>query len=138
MDIDESKALEQERQKRKLLVSLENQYLSIKLERLKLLKQHYEDYWLDLDLKHSEARLDYTVSAAAAIVAQCNKKALEEAKANYEKELVELNKRIKENQIQLDKFNSLDPELLAEYRQLRDDIDCQNMLFEISKNNVKH
>lgn len=130
--------LKQEEDKRKYITTLKNQFLTLKLERLQLLKRHYEDFWLDLDLKDYESKLDSIVSRTKATVYHISRKKIEELKTKYEREDKQLDEQLAKAQAKLDKFNSLDSNLLAEYRKIRDDIECQNLLVEISKNNAQN
>lgn len=116
-------------------LELKNKILESKLNYLELLKEHYENYWLDIDLQCLDARIGHYVSKARSMVYETKAEFLANMlkKLNSEKE--SLDKEIVEAQLKLEQFKSLDPDLLAEYRSLKDDLECQDMLIKISENN---
>lgn len=120
----------------KRLWGLNNKLLAVKIERLNLLRQHYQDHWLDLDLKSYDSKLDSLVSRTRFTVHQTSMKRVDELIHKYNQESAMLDEQIADVQARLEKFNNLDPDLLTEYRKLKDDLECQELLIKISENNV--
>lgn len=127
--------LKQEQDRRRMLTNLRGSILLVKVERLALLEEHYVDFWLDLHMKDYEAKLDSIVNRAKATVFHISKKKIEGLKSKFEREISALDNELAEAQTKLDKFNNLDPDIMAEYLKLKDDIECQNLLVEISNEN---
>lgn len=116
-------------------LELRHKILETKLNYLELLKEHYENYWLDIDLQCLDTRVGHYVSKARSMVYETKAEFLANMlkKLNSEKE--SLDKEIAEAQLKLEQFKNLDSDLLAEYRSLKDDLECQDMLIKISENN---
>lgn len=123
------------REHKKRLWKLNNAILSTKIERLQLLRHHYQEHWLDLDLKCYDSKLDSLVSKTKFTVSQTAAKRIEGMVERFKQEDESLDKQIAEAQSRLDKFKNLDPHLLAEYRKLKDDLECQAILIAISEEN---
>lgn len=116
------------------IMSLKNKILSARLERLRLTRQVFEE----LDLKSYEAKLDMLVSKIKFSTREASLKRLEELERNvaagansdgYKMEL--LGERITAMKSQLSKYQSLDPNLLSDYKKVKDDLDCQQMLIKM-------
>lgn len=120
---------------RKQIMKLNNNILTVRLEQLEVLKQHYQDYWLDLDLKGYEASLDSLVGKAKFTAHQSSWKRLDEMERNLEEKNKELDERIATLELRLNKFRSVEPNLLAEYRKLKDDLECQELLIRMGEDN---
>lgn len=117
------------------ILATKNKILALRMERLRLLKQHYQDHKLDLDLASHEARLDSLVSRTKYTVFETSKKRIDDLERVTREENSQLEELISEAEDKLDRYRRLDPNLLAEYRQLKDDLECQNLLMEISEKN---
>lgn len=119
----------------KRILTTKNKILAVRIERLRLLKQHYQDYKLDLDLKSHDSKLDSLVSRTKYTVYETSKKRIEELQRRVNEENIQLEGQISDAEDRLDRYKRLDPNLLAEYRRLKDDLECQYLLMEISEKN---
>jgi hypothetical protein len=124
--------LESNRVHRKRLMQLENKILEVRLEQSRLLKQHYEEHLLKVDLKSYESKLNSLVSRSKYTVSQTCLKRLEELKREYDRQNEALDKECSELRKSLEQYKRLDANLLADYRKLKEDLDCQNLLIEMS------
>lgn len=128
--------LETDRAHRKAKMILENKILEVQLEQLKLVKQHYEEHQLKVDLKSYESKLNRLVSKSRYTVLQTSHKRLDDLQREFDQQNEALDKEITDLTNRLDQYKRLDPTLLAEYRKLKEDLDCQNLLIEMSGGNV--
>jgi len=126
-----------EEELRKRLIRLKNEYLEIRLRRLELLKKHYEQFWIDLDLQEYESRLDSITARTQATMHHVSRKKVDELTESCERDIKTVDTELSEAEERLKQFNNLDRSLLAEYRKIRDDIECQNLLVELSENNAQ-
>lgn len=118
------------------ILRLHNRILEIKLEYLNTLKQHYDDYWLDFDLKCCDLRIACRTSKANFTRYQTGAKRLDEISRFLHKEDISLDRELAKAEERQMQFKKLDPELLAEYQKLKDDLECQDLLIEISQVNM--
>lgn len=118
------------------ILNLNNKILESKLDYLSALKRHYEDYWLDFDLKCYEAKMDCLVSKAKLTVNQAIQDRKGDMLRRLNEETVLLDEQISEAKAKLDQYKNLDARLMAEYRSLKDDLECQDLLIEISEGNT--
>lgn len=131
-DSDLSKESQKNRDHRLKLLNLNNKILQAKHDYLVLLKQHYETYWLRMDLECYEAKMTCMVNKAKFLAHQAASENVNKLKDEIEQvdgEISQLTER-------LDKFKSLDPQLLAKFWALKDEIECQEMLIKISEDNI--
>lgn len=117
-------------------LQLHNQILETKSDYLKALEDHYKNYWLKLDLQAHKLVLDSIDSKESYNSYLTSAKKLQVLSSELEEENLRLTKQIEEAQKRLDKFNGLDPNLLAEFRRLKDDLECQELLMTIGDVNV--
>lgn len=120
------------------ILDLENKILQMRLERLSLLKQHYEEFWLDIELKCFDTKIRGLVAKANFMVQQKRSEHLKGLVLKLEEESRSLDIEIIRAKTQLEKFKKLDPELLSEYRELKDELECQDMLIQYSEYNTKN
>lgn len=117
------------------VLNLKNKILQARLDQLTSLKHHYENYWLKLDLERYEAKMTYLTNKAKFLTYQSLSEKiprLREEARGLDEETAQLTQR-------LEKFRSLDPQLLATFRSLKEEIECQEMLIKISEgNNSQH
>lgn len=118
------------------ILRLNNEILEIKSEYLNALKRHYEEYWLNLDLKCYDAKVDCFVSKVKFMTYQASSGKLDDISHKLKKESDLLDQEISKTKTLLEQYKNLNPELLAEYRRLKDDLECQEMLIKISEGNV--
>lgn len=114
------------------VLNLKNKILQTRLEYLTPLKKHYESYWLKVDLECYEAKLACLTNKAKYLTYQAISEKIQKLKEEIkleDEEISQLSER-------LQKFRSLDSQLLAEYRRLKEEIECQEMLIKISEGNV--
>lgn len=131
MDCEESDG---ENHKLKVL-RLHNQILEVKKKYLNLLKEHYENYWLDLELKNREYREYSNLNKAKyTTYSECSKK-LEDSSSRVKEANKILTEEVKLAEQRLERFNSLDPKLLSEYKRLKEEHECQELLVKLSLNN---
>lgn len=112
--------------------------LNIKIREIKLvileeLKKHYETHWLNVDLKCRDAKIVYHMSKAKLALHEFKEKKLVEMIKQLEVKKESLDRRINSCHSRLEQFKKLDPSLLAEYRMLKDDLECQDMMIQISE-----
>lgn len=123
--------------KEKQMVTLKksNDVLSIKLECLELLKKHYEDFWLDTHLKYIASSLDAMVEREKFNVYDKIRERIDKRNCEIKNEYEIVDRKIGEAQRQLDLYQRLNPEMLEEYKRLKDDLECQDMMIQLSKTN---
>lgn len=119
------------------ILRLNNRILEIKLDYLSALRQHYDDYWLEFDSKCCDLRIDCLVSKAKFMTYQTSSKKLEEISRSLMDEEKSLDNDIARAEKRLMEYKKSDPDLLAEYQRLKDDLECQELLIEISEDNQK-
>lgn len=111
--------------------------LETRTKYLTLLKEHYQNYSLDLGFKCCQAEIESFTTKSEFMTQQLRRAKMVEKlhKLNTEKAL--LAHKITSAEIRLDRFKTLDPALLAEHRELNDDLECQEMLIQISEANME-
>lgn len=117
------------------ILGLRNKILEAKLNYLEELKVHYVNYWLDIDLQCPEARIGHYVSKAQLMVYETKAERMADMSRRLQTKKESLDKNIVKAQSRLEKFKEVAPNLLAEYRALKDDLECQDMLIQISEGN---
>lgn len=120
------------REHRLKVLNLNNKILQAKHDYLTNLKKHYESYWLNLDLECYEARMACLINKAKFLTYQAISETINKSKEDIklmDSEIAQASKR-------LQMFKSLNPQLLAMYRSLKDEIECQEMLIKISECNI--
>lgn len=115
-------------------LEIENNKLKEQLNDLTKLQKQFFD-WSQFDLKRYEVRLNYLLSKAKFMTHQHTVKKLDEIETILNNTSNQLDERISQSERTLIQFDNLDPALLAEYRRLKDDLECQDLLIEISKDN---
>lgn len=123
------------KESRMRILGLKNKILEAKLNYLEELREHYMNYWLDVDLQCPEARICHYVSKAQLMVYETKSERMTEMFKKLSRGKESLDKRIIAAQSRLEEFKRVDPDLLAEYRALKDDLECQDMLIQISEGN---
>lgn len=125
--------LASDRAQRRHLLELENKIMNTRLVRLNLLKQHYLDHWLGMDLKEYESKYDALYNRLRFVTYQTGLNRVEGLERHVSKESLALDQEITKLESQVRKLKSLDPKLVAEYRKLKDDLECQKLLIEYSE-----
>ena len=115
------------------LLELENKIMDTRLVRLNLLKQHYQDHWLGMDLKEYESKYDALYNRLRFVTYQTGLNRIEELERHVSRESLALDQEMTKLELRVSKLKSLDPQLVAEYRKLKDDLECQNLLIEYSE-----
>lgn len=128
--------IEGDREHRKSKTRLQNKILETRKERLKLTKQHQQDYLLTTDLKSYESKLDSLVSKGKYTIRQTCLKRKEELKLAFDEKKVALDKEVLDLTSKLNQYRRLDESLLAEYRKVKDELECQNLLIDLEGGNI--
>lgn len=131
--LQEDIKLNKEHEKKKLHVS--NKILETRLKYLALLKEHYEGHLLDLGLQSYKSKIECTTIKCEFMTHQLRETKLNQIWQRLSEEEAVLDQKISQIESRLDQFRRLDPVLLAEYRELNDELECQEMLIQISELN---
>jgi len=128
------------KQHRIKLLNLNNKILRIRLEYLSALKEHYNDYWLNFDIRCSAADLECQSSKKKYFAAMALK--TEGAKIDELAEKIGEKMRLLSEEetalgSRLRRYERLNQDLLAEYWVLKEDLECQEMLIKISERNTE-
>lgn len=115
------------------ILRLHNKILEAKLDYLNALKQHYNDHWLDFDTKCSDLRAECQLNKVMFKTYQSSSKKLLEINNALRSEAKILDGKISNAEKRVIQFKELDHNLLAEYQRLKDDLECQDLLIEISE-----
>lgn len=120
---------------RRKALELGNKLMAARLSRLELLRENYQDHLLGLGLKDYQTKFEAYYTRAKS--ATCNSLAerIKKLEEHLNKEEETLNKEQASLELKLNKHRMLDKNLVAEYRRLKDDIECQMLLLEYSENN---
>lgn len=116
-------------------LDLNNKILEMKLNYLTLLKHHVENC-LEFDVDCQKAKVDCEVNKAIFEVKMKESKNYNELLDQVNREDENLREKIVQSQTKLDQLKKLNPALLAEYRALKEELECQEMLIQISECNV--
>lgn len=111
-------------------LGLVRKIIETRLASRKLELEHQKN--LDEDLRLYETKIKCLESKARFHKFNKMDKKLEKLKAKT----TDVEKRIDEAKRRLNLYKNLDADLLAEYRQLKDDLECQEMIFKLSEDNV--
>lgn len=113
---------------------LERKIAELRYTRLKLVYEYKVEKLRDI--RFFEAKIDYLKNKSQFVQLEkqngkldCNIEKLSKANSFMER-------KISTTRMMLQQYNELDQRLLAEYRDLRDEIDCQEMLVELSQANT--
>lgn len=118
------------------ILELNNNILQVQVDTLKLLKQHYESYWLDFSLKYSESEINCHVSKARLMTYHVREDKADDILRKLDEENKELGEELARVNERVERFKGLDQNLVAEYRKLKDDLECQEMLIQMSAGNI--
>lgn len=131
------KKLESNRVHRRQKLALENEFMRIRLEHSKVMKQHYEEHYLKVDLKSYQWRMESLLSRSRHTANQTSMRRLNDyLKREFDKQNKRLDTKMADLSCKLDQYKRLDGRLLADYQKLKEDLDCQNLLIEMSGGNV--
>lgn len=133
-DLEEDRMSRSKDRSHKIL-ELKSKILEVQRDYLKALKEHYEDYLLDLDVRCYKAKMYSFVTKAEYLILKAKSDKIDKIASRQDGELANLDDQIAEANAKLNQYKRLDPNLLAEYRKLKDDFDCQQMLIAISEAN---
>lgn len=120
----------------KALAQITIKILEARTKYLTLLKEHYQNYSLDLGFKCCEAEIKCFTTKSEFMTQQLRRAKMVERLHKLTAEKALLEQKISSAEIRLDQFKTLDPALLAEHRELNDDLECQEMLIQISQANM--
>lgn len=113
-----------------------NQILETNLNYLEALKQHYQEHWLDVEIKHYEAQTNAKANKTKFSSLQKGYKKIDDLYRRLLSQDELLDENIKSTEARLAQFQKLDPVKLTEYRNLMDDLELQETLIEFSKTNM--
>lgn len=120
----------------KTSVEIIKKILETRIKYLTVLREYYQNDLLALGVKEIEAEIEATVTKAEFMTQELRKKRMNEKLQRLKTEKGSLKEKIATAESRLDRFRSLDPTLLSEYRKLKDDLECQDMLIQFSEANV--
>lgn len=109
----------------------------IRSKYLTSLKEHYQAYTLHLGFECCKAEIECFTVKSEYMTQQLRRVKMVEKLHRLNEEKALLNEKISSVETRLDRFRSLDPALLAEHRELNDDLECQEMLIQISEANME-
>lgn len=116
------------------ILKLRKRLLEKQVERLEVLKRHYEED-KPLELKCLRDKMDDFVARAEYMTTE----ALRKKKTHMENQLKEFDSIIKtklsEAESLSNAYKNLSPDLMAEYIKLRDDLECRELLIKIGQDN---
>lgn len=109
------------------LLRMQNKILETRLHRLDLLKRHYEE--------DSQLKLERFHKSMEALVSKTQYTAFIVLKNRIDSLEAKLSSKLAEERSQVDAYKNLDPDLMAEFLRLKDDLECQEMLIKMSNDN---
>lgn len=110
------------------LLRLQNKILVTRIYRLELLKSNYEGP------KHLELQcFQEKMNALSSKIQYMAMRALSTRLVNLK---AKIDLKLAEEKSRLSAYRNLDPNLMAEYLRLKDDLECQEMLIKMSENNA--
>lgn len=131
-----AREMELNRNHRSAIIRLNNQILETRLNYLKTLEEYYENFWLDVGLKSFKAKMECIATKEKLLARQSMANKIEDISSKLCNEAFQLDRDIRNAEARLSKYKALDPILMAEFRQIKDDLECQELLIKMSEKNI--